>query len=260
MNHTGDRYLHTTDVHNLDDPGIIVPLLIQLFQPSSLVDVGCGLGNFLKVFCDHGITDVVGVDGEWVDRSKLYCAEACFVTRDLEQPLDVGRRFDLVLCLEVAEHISPAAADVLVQSLVQLGDRIVFSAALPGQGGDNHLNEQDVAYWQAKFEQYGYVFIDLFRNTLWNDQRLKWWYRQNMFLVAKKGVVLNEVAGRMLKQQTIHTLVHPELFRIYHERYMHCRRRILSLEAGTFSTGYYCRLLLKVIRVKISRLFTGSSK
>src|SRR5262249_16044265 len=156
-------------------------------EPKSVVDVGCGIGTFLNVFLENGVNDVLGIDGAWVDRGQLYIDEKYFVEADLEQPLKPGRKFDLAICLEVAEHLRPESADAFVEWLCSLSDTIVFSAAIPGQGGDNHLNEQPFEYWQNKFAVHDFHFYDVFRNRYWQNDEIDCWYRQNMFLAAHES-------------------------------------------------------------------------
>ncbi len=113
----------------------IVPLIVEIVEPRSVIDVGCGTGTWLSVFKDLGIDDVWGVDGDYVDRSLLQIPPERFMARDLAQPFVLDRVFDLVICLEVAEHLPPESAGTFVNSLVKLGPVILFSAAIPHQGG-----------------------------------------------------------------------------------------------------------------------------
>jgi 2-polyprenyl-3-methyl-5-hydroxy-6-metoxy-1,4-benzoquinol methylase len=119
-----------------------IPIVLEFTRPASIVDVGCGTGTWLAGFRAAGIADVVGVDGDYVDRDKLSIDRERFFARDLEQPLDLGRRFDMAMSLEVAEHLPDRAADTFIASLVRLAPLILFSAAIPQQGGTNHCNEQ----------------------------------------------------------------------------------------------------------------------
>jgi len=197
------RYLHDTKVHNTTASREVVPIVMELTRPRSVVDVGCGTGTWLTIFGEAGVPDVLGVDGDYLDRSLLCIAEDRFVTADLTKPFGLNRRFDLVVSLEVAEHLPEEAADVFVQTLVSLGDTILFSAAVPGQGGQNHLNEQWPAYWQAKFARHGYAFHDVIRKKIWDNERVDAWYRQNTFLVRKAQ------DGEVVLRK-IDPIVHPE--------------------------------------------------
>lgn len=167
---------------------IIVPLIQQIINPESVVDLGCGLGTWLKVWQERGVSIILGVDGDYIDREKLYIDHHNFLSHDLVTPLNLDRRFDLALSLEVAEHLPAAKADSFIANLTDLADVIVFSAAVPGQGdvGIGHINEQWPEYWQALFEQHGYALLDPFRAEIWRDERVAWWYRQNILLAVKQ--------------------------------------------------------------------------
>lgn len=182
-------YVHDEEVHNLEAPGAIVPLLCEALGPTSVVDVGCGTGTFLRCFKDIGVEDVFGVDGSWFDPSKLWAniEQDEFLEADLSAPLELGRRFDLAISLEVAEHLPPEAADTFVESLCGLSSVIVFSAAMPMQGGQHHLNEQWPEYWIEKFEARGYKAHDVLRPALWDNDKVFWWYRQNAMLLTAAG-------------------------------------------------------------------------
>ena len=103
-----------------------------------------------------------------------------FAVADLNEPLPVKRRFDIALCLEVAQILEPERAEPLVETLVALSDVVVFSAAVPGQGGILHENEQWPFYWAEPFAVHGYVASDPFRFELWERDDVSWWFRQNM--------------------------------------------------------------------------------
>jgi SAM-dependent methyltransferase len=165
---------------------IVVPLVLSLLQPSSVIDVGCGTGTWLSVFRRHGIQDVLGVDGEYVDKTMLKIPLEHFMSFDLTQPLHLNRKFDLVVSVEVAEHLSVEYAQRLVDSLTQLGPAVLFSAAVPFQGGVGHLNEQWPQYWAKYFQERQYQVIDCFRKSLWSNENVQWWYAQNLLLFVQE--------------------------------------------------------------------------
>jgi len=204
-------YIHDEITHNPEAATHVLPVLFEIYKPSSILDVGCGLGNWIQVAKKMGVMDIVGVDGAYVDRSLLKIAPNEFVEKDLTKPFDLGRRFDLAISLEVAEHLPDSCADAFVQSITQHADVVLFSAALPGQGGQNHINEQWPEYWQAVFEKHGFIMLDCIRPKIWNDTRIERWYRQNIFLVVKKGHALTENANTQIL-----SLVHPELLTAVH--------------------------------------------
>jgi hypothetical protein len=149
---------------------------------------------------------VLGVDGDYVDRASLRIAADKFVAADLREPLSLDRKFDLVQSLEVAEHIDGARADVFVESLTRHGDVVLFSAAIPGQGGNGHVNEQWPSYWIGKFADAGFTLYDAIRPRIWNDSRVEVWYRQNTLLFSRERVFDGAGSG------TGPDLVHPELW------------------------------------------------
>jgi SAM-dependent methyltransferase len=166
-----------------------VPLLQQQLAPSSVLDVGCGRGAWLAVWYRHGVQDLFGVDGSYVDRSKLLFASECFYAHDLAQRFDLGRSFSLVQCLEVAEHLPESGAEALIDSLARHGELIVFSAAPPGQGGHEHVNERSYDYWRALFYSRGYLLFDYLRPLILADATIDPWYRYNTLLYVSRDAV-----------------------------------------------------------------------
>ena len=196
----------------------IIPLLLQFIQPKSVVDVGCGIGTWLSVFKKKGIGDIIGIDGDYVDRTMLHIPDENFLTSDLEKPVILNRKFDLVISVEVGEHLPSDRAPVYVKSLVDLGPVILFSAAIPYQGGTQHINEQWPDYWMELFGKHRYVVVDAIRKRIWNDDRIDWWYRQNMLLFVEKEYLRK---NKLLKEEHQNTcveqicLVHPALYSIH---------------------------------------------
>ena len=159
----------------------LLPVLLPL-APASVLDVGCGRGTWLQQWRALGVADVIGVDGDYVARESLAVPPERFVAHDLRLPLRLGRRFDLVESLEVAEHLPAASAETFVDSLCAHADVILFSAAVPGQGGEFHVNEQPYSYWRAKFRARGYSMLDAVRPRVIANQQIEPWFRYNAFL------------------------------------------------------------------------------
>jgi SAM-dependent methyltransferase len=168
---------------------IVVPAVRTLLDVASVLDVGCGRGAWLSEWRRRGIEDIVGVDGAYVAADRLLIPTDRFMPRDLAQPIDLGRQFDVVQSLEVAEHLAESAADVFIDNLVRHGSVILFSAAVPGQGGEHHVNERPYRYWRDKFLARGYVLFDAVRPLLAGDRRIEPWYRYNMLLFASRSAV-----------------------------------------------------------------------
>jgi SAM-dependent methyltransferase len=155
---------------------VIAPILSDDVRPTSVLDVGCGRGYFLDAFRDLGVRETVGVDGPFEGTEGVAARGHEFITLDLQnERLALGRRFDLVLCLEVAEHLDPAVGPALVEDLVAHGDVVAFSAAIPQQTGRGHVNERSQSYWASEFARHGYHPHDVVRRRIWND-RVDWWY------------------------------------------------------------------------------------
>jgi len=169
----------------------IVPIVMDLINPKSVIDVGCGVGIWLAEFQKSGIDEFIGVDGEYIDPSSLVIPETKFRAVDLNKPFQLERRFDLVVCLEVAEHLPEDNAEQFMDSLTKLGNCILFSAAIPFQGGEDHLNEQWPEYWASLFSKKNYILIDYFRERIWNNQEVEWWYAQNMVLFIRERAKKN---------------------------------------------------------------------
>ena len=160
----------------------MLPLVFSWVHPRSVVDVGCGVGTWLGEAARLGIEDFLGVDGDYVDRAMLEIPAERFVPRDLCEPFDLGRRFDLVMSVEVAEHLPLAHADRFVEALTSLGAVVLFSAAIPGQGGEHHVNEDWPQAWARRFAKHGYRWADPLRLATWNDERVDPWYAQNLLV------------------------------------------------------------------------------
>jgi SAM-dependent methyltransferase len=168
----------------------IVDLLLELVHPASVVDVGCGTGAFLRAFEERGVTDVVGVEGPWVADAPLLVDRSKILLRDLTQPIDLGRRFDLAVCLEVAEHLDPPYADRLVDLLVRLAPVVAFSAALPLQSGTHHVNLRWPEYWARKFRRRGLEPVDALRSALSERPGVFQFYVQNALLYVRADRLL----------------------------------------------------------------------
>lgn len=217
----------------------VVPLVVELVSPRSVVDVGCGTGTWLAQFRQAGC-QTLGFDGDYVDRAMLQIPRDEFIPKNLEQPVKVDRRFDLATCLEVAEHLTPERAPGLVADLIALSDCVLFSAAVVGQGGANHINERPVSYWAALFQERGYVGADVIRPRIWDRDNVDWWYRQNMVIFAKEGHPILKGAP------PVTDLLHPGLHEdLYLRAFRPTLSRLLRAIPGSLMRSVRSRLLGK---------------
>ncbi len=194
---------------------VVVPLVVQLLQPKSVIDVGCGTGIWLSVFREQGVHDICGLDGGYVGRDMLEIPPENFIPFDLTRPIKMDREFDLVISLEVAEHLPEDYAEQFVDSLVGLGSVILFSAAIPFQGGLNHVNEQWQDYWVAMFQRREYIVVDCIREHVWKNDAVDPWYAQNMFLFVKRSRVSPSESFRKVLEHSgmsAFSVVHPQIY------------------------------------------------
>lgn len=192
--------------------------VFRIFRPASVVDLGCGIGTWLKAFGEA--TELVGIDGPWVKIQDLVDERIKFIPHDLNEPIALDHeRFDLAICMETAEHLSEESSSTLVRSLVALSDVVVFSAAYPGQGGTNHINEQIHTYWAKIFRENGYLPYDFFRPVIWGNEAVEFWYQQNAFLFVKTGASvtkdLEQAAVKPIANIEFMNCIHPELYDKY---------------------------------------------
>ena len=209
---------------------IIVPIVLEILHPTTVVDVGCGVGAWPSVFRSHGLTSVTGLDGGYVDTAQLMIPADSFRAMDLAavtENTEAGR-FDFAMSLEVAEHLPQAQAANLVKFLTRLAPAVMFGAAIPGQGGANHLNEQWPSYWISLFLNEGFLIHDVIRPRIWHDSRIPYWYRQNTLLFLTRDHQL-AWRGEVLP---FHNLVHPDLFSRKSELLKQAHYRIRELEAA----------------------------
>lgn len=181
----------------------LIPILMDRYRPSSVADVGCGTGAFAHELISLGVEDVVGYEGDWMKNTQTILSKSKYVYCDLTRKIDASRVFDLCLCLEVAEHIDKSKARTLVDSLTALSSRIVFSAAIPKQGGNHHINEQWPEYWAKLFAEKGFLLDWDPRISIWDNHNIAACYRQNL-LVFTRGT------SQEIKYPI--SLVHPEIW------------------------------------------------
>ena len=151
-----------------------------------VADIGCGTGTWLAAALELGATSAFGIEGNWVTPAMLDDPRIAFAPQDLEQRF-TGPRVDLAISLEVGEHLSPTRAASFVADLVALAPAVLFSAAIPGQGGVAHVNEQWHSWWARHFATHGYTAHDIIRPAIWTDEAIPAWYRQNAILYLDEG-------------------------------------------------------------------------
>ena len=165
----------------------IVPYLLENLKLKSVVDIGCGTAAWLSVFKQYGVKNILGLDSH-NNLSWLRISPEQFLNQNLEKAIFTEKIYDLAISLEVAEHINPKQSIRFISDLCNLSEIILFSAATPGQGGENHINENSLDYWRVIFKQKGYYPYDVIRDEFASKKNIAPWYRYNTILyVSEKG-------------------------------------------------------------------------
>lgn len=206
-----DTFFHGHRDGMIASATVVVPSLVRIFEPMTVVDVGCGIGAWAGAFHNAGC-DVLALDGDYVERASLLLPAERFEVRDLNQPLSLTKSVDLVVCLEVAEHLSPTNAKRFVRDLTKLAPVVVFSAAIPGQGGAGHINEQWPQYWADLFEECDHLPIDNLRPFFWSNKQVSWWYAQNMISYVHRDAIPRFPSLPLPAEPCQLARVHPELW------------------------------------------------
>lgn len=194
---------------------LVLPIVRQLVNPQSVLDVGCGVGPWLAAWRAAGVSDVMGIDGSHVKLDALEIPRENFRTHDLSTPLRLDRTFDLAMSLEVGEHLPTAIAPAFVDTLTSSAPAVLFSAAIPCQGGVGHVNEQWQSWWADLFSARGFVALDCIRPAIWANESAEWWYAQNAILYIRQDVLDRtpqlRAAWRASRHQPL-DIVHPHQF------------------------------------------------
>jgi SAM-dependent methyltransferase len=201
-----DAFYRKQSTQSYTSASVVVPFLLQMINVRSVCDVGCGIGTWLRAFQDHGVSDVLGFDGEYV-YPQLQISAADFQAADLTQALECPRRFDLAISLEVAEHLPSRCAATFVKNIGSLADVVLFSAAIPGQWGVGHINTQWQSYWVDLFANEGFIALDVIRPAIWNNDAVSWPYKQNSLLYVRAHRLNEQLEGHVLVNADI---VHPQ--------------------------------------------------
>lgn len=178
------QMMRSNDTYAKSSARMVIPIIMKLVDPKSVVDLGCAIGIWLHYFKENGVKEILGYDGGKIDRKLSYLGDNEFKSADFDKGIKNEKKYDLAMSLEVAEHIHPRNADKFVKTLTGLSDVVLFSAAIPYQSGEAHVNEQWQSYWTKKFEKLDYIVVDCIREKLWKTKGIV--YAQNMFIYVKR--------------------------------------------------------------------------
>jgi len=218
----------------------ILELVRDFYSFSSAVDFGCGTGTWLKACMELGCRTIQGFDG-FADPSSLCIPSECFSQKFLGENIDSKKSYDLAICLEAAEHVDEKFSNLIVENLTKASKVILFSAALPGQGGTNHVNEQPPEFWQKKFMQFNYTQLDIIRPIIWDEPAVAWWYKQNIFLYVHDESI-----------EALKLPDHTNLFAQKHIVHPECLiSKITEIDIDNASVANLSKALLKRIKKKL---------
>lgn len=169
---------------------LLADTLWRYVQPKSVMDLGCGMGFFLKSCADRGAT-IRGIDGDWSKEISPVVPKSAITHADLNHPLKSRKRFDMAASIEVAEHLKPERSEGFVADLCKLSDIVLFSAGIPHQGGAGHINLRYQHEWAEMFAGRGYACFDPIRRRMAAMADIYPWFSQNILLYIKNGVAVD---------------------------------------------------------------------
>ena len=186
-----------SDEGTLRSARVILPIVFHAIAPTSVLHLGCGRGEWLQVATELGVRDIAGI-----------------AAANLNDPLDLGRRFDLAISLEVAHELAPQAAGTLVASLVKHSDLVLFSAAIPDQSATRERNGQWPDYWARLFAAHDFVATDGLRERCWLESDVEPCYAQNALIFVHQARLQEfpELAASRVTDASPLPLVHPRIF------------------------------------------------
>lgn len=198
---------------SLQSARAIIPIVLHYFSVRSVVDIGCGIGTWLKVFEENGVPDILGIDGPHIDQSMLVIQKEKFVAADLRTQSHLLGRYDLAVSLEVAEHLPAEVSTAFVMKLTAAAPVVLFSAAVPGQPGIEHINAQWQDYWRRIFSDRSYVALDIVRPAVWGRQDVEYWYQQNTIVYCHNSIAAIRTDLPSTSKETSLNMIHPGLYK-----------------------------------------------
>lgn len=209
-------WYHERHLKSYPSAKLILSELKKIHNFESVADLGCGVGTWLFTAKELGAGTVKGLDGSSIAPEHMKISPSEFQNFDLNKPLTLNRKFDLAISLEVAEHINSEFIDNYFKLLTSLSSIVLFSGAIPGQGGHGHINEQEPNYWIQKFRENGFKLFDVVRPIIWDKEEVLPWYKQNCMLFIKEGE-LPEIQQRLknFEDWKGRYIIHPHFFNKY---------------------------------------------
>ena len=170
---------------------IIFSLLKNALHPKTFVDVGSGDGVWSLSALEHfeSINHVEAWDllaeKTYLDIAKKRFPSKNIISKRIDfESSDYGVEmvYDLAVCLETFEHLSPSACEKLSLFFSSHTRILIFSGAVPGQGGTNHINEQPFKTWQRNLLDFGFFPLDFIRPNIQDKKNVPSYYKNNIVL------------------------------------------------------------------------------
>jgi len=184
----------------------------RLHACRSVVEFGCGLATWLRVAREVGATEIHGYDTSDLPLSARGLTSAEFSSADLGKFIKLERKFDLAVCLELAQQLPARAGSTLVKTLCAASDWVLFSAAMPCQGGTGNQNENWMEYWARHFSENGFKCYDILREKFWYDAQIPFYLRQNACLYVRQDADQELSLHRLEPVVSPLSQIHPELY------------------------------------------------
>jgi SAM-dependent methyltransferase len=238
-----DSYFASFVQSTIESAKEVIPHILNFYTPHSVVDAGCGTGAWLSIFEKNGISDILGIDGDYINREKLLISKENFLPADLQRVLTLSRKYDMAISLEAAEHIHPAFAETFISSLCNSSDVIVFSAAIPHQGGVDHVNEQYPEYWINHFAKFRFSPYDILREKIWNNNKINAYYRQNILFFVSDSVK-EKFSSITKERKQVLSIVHPDYLEQKQLEINNYRR---ALKTPFHTAGFFIKKYMKDI-------------
>ena len=169
----------------------------ELEMPKSFLDIGCGPGHFSNEIKRLGKNSVCVTAIDISKQAKKFIEPNInFIQYDLRMHLDLSKKFDVVLCLEVIEHIEEEYENILCESIVRhVGKYLIITVAQPNQRALGHVNLKSLKYWIRKFESFGLIYKnDLSEKWAYNwftDGDVQFYFYNNILVFTKEGEDIN---------------------------------------------------------------------
>jgi hypothetical protein len=217
---------------SLQSARVIIPMVLRYFPVRSVVDIGCGIGTWLKVFEENRVQNILGIDGPHIDPAMLVMQSKEFLAVDLRAELCLVVRYDLAMSLEVAEHLPKKLSTSFVTKLTEAAPIVLFSAAIPGQPGVQHINMQWQDYWRAIFGGRGYIALDIVRPAVWGRGDVDYWYQQNTIVYCHNSIAATRSDLPWASEKTSLNIVHPALYEQKTKEYEEAIRTLSEPDLG----------------------------